>query len=223
MYWNDEGYLLGKNNFDENSVIIEVFTLDHGKCSGIVYGGSSRKQKKILQIGNKILINWKSKGENKIGYFTTELIKPISPIFFDDKKRSICILSAASILKILLPTKQVNKNIYLTFEKMLNELNESHWINLYILWEISLIKQLGFEIDFLNIKNSAISFNDPIKANENHLKIPNIYINKSIKKITNQEVREALIFNKNLFMENFIIPNKLKLPSFRNILEKYYS
>ena len=49
MYWNDEGYLLGKNNFDENSVIIEVFTLDHGKCSGIVYGGSSRKQKKYYK------------------------------------------------------------------------------------------------------------------------------------------------------------------------------
>ena len=223
MYWNDEGYLLGKNNFDENSVIIEVFTLYHGKCSGIVYGGSSRKQKKILQKGNKILINWKSKGENKIGYFTTELIKPISPIFFDDKKRSICILSAASILKILLPTKQVNKNIYLTFEKMLNELNESHWINLYILWEISLIKQLGFEIDFLNSKNSNILFNDPSKTSYSHLKIPNILLSESNKKLSNAEIREALIFNRKLFMENFIVPNKLKLPSFRNILEKYYT
>ena len=43
MYWSDEGYLLSKNNFDENSIIIEVFTLEHGKYSGIVYGGSSRK------------------------------------------------------------------------------------------------------------------------------------------------------------------------------------
>ena len=47
--------------------------------------------------------------------------------------------------------------------------------------------------------------------------------NKHIKKISNHEVKEALIFNKKLFMENFIIPNKLKLPSFRNILEKYYT
>jgi len=46
MFWQDEGYLLSKNNFDENSIIIEAFTLDHGKYSGIVYGGSSRKQKK---------------------------------------------------------------------------------------------------------------------------------------------------------------------------------
>ena len=57
MYWQDEGYLLSKNNFDENSIIIEVFTLNHGMYSGIVYGGSSKKQKKNFQIGNKIYLN----------------------------------------------------------------------------------------------------------------------------------------------------------------------
>ena len=46
MYWKDEGYLLFKTNFDENSIIIETFTLNHGKYSGVVYGGSSRKKKK---------------------------------------------------------------------------------------------------------------------------------------------------------------------------------
>ena len=101
MYWKDEGYLLSKNNISENSIIIEAFTLNHGKCSGIVYGGSSKKLKKNFQIGNKILLNWRSKSEHKIGYFNTELIKPISPLFFDDKKRSVCVLAATSILKIL--------------------------------------------------------------------------------------------------------------------------
>ena len=50
MYWKDEGYLLSKNNFDENSIIIEAFTLKHGKYTGLVYGGSSKKQKKFFQI-----------------------------------------------------------------------------------------------------------------------------------------------------------------------------
>ena len=88
MYWKDEGYLLSKNNFDENSIIIETFTLNHGKYSGVVYGGSSRKQKKKYQIGNKILLNWKSKSENRIGYFNTELINAISPQFFEDKRKT---------------------------------------------------------------------------------------------------------------------------------------
>ena len=50
MQWSDEGYLLSKNNFDENSIIIESFTLKHGKYSGLVYGGTSRSQKKKFKL-----------------------------------------------------------------------------------------------------------------------------------------------------------------------------
>ena len=50
MHWSDEGYLLSKNNFDENSIIIETITSKHGKYSGLVYGGASRKQKKIFKL-----------------------------------------------------------------------------------------------------------------------------------------------------------------------------
>ncbi len=190
MDWQDEGYLLSKHNFNENSIIIEAFTLNHGKYTGIVYGGSSRKQKKNFQAGNKILLDWKSKNENKTGYFKVELLDPISPLFFDDKKKSVCILSATSLLKILLPERQVNKKIYINFENMMNNLKLSNWIKLYIEWELSLIKELGYE--------------------------ESSYINHNI------SIKKSLAFNKNLLMENFIIPNKLKFPLFRNILENYF-
>ena len=191
MYWKDEGYLLSKNNFSENSIIIEAFTLNYGKYAGIVYGGSSSKQKRNFQIGNKILLNWKSKNENKTGYFNVELISPISPFFFDDKKRSVCILAATSILRILLPERQINKKIYCSFEKMLLDLKFDNWIRLYIIWELSLIKELGFEDD-LKINNTS-------------------------------DIKNSLAFNKNLLMDNFIIPNRLKFPLFRNILENYFA
>jgi len=190
MYWKDEGYLLSKNNFDENSIIIEVFTLKHGKYTGIVYGGSSRKQKGKFQIGNKFLLNWKSKGENKSGYFNIELLKPISPYFFDDKKKSVCILSATSLLKILLPERETNNKVYNFFENMLTELKSDDWIQIYINWELSLIKELGFEAD--------------LKTNYNI------------------DIKKALTFNRNLLMKNFFIPNSLKFPLFRNILENYF-
>ena len=223
MYWTDEGYLLSKHNFDENSIIIEAFTLKHGKYAGIVYGGSSRKQRRNFQIGNKILLNWRSKGENRSGYFNIELIKPIAPIFFDDKKRSICILSATSILKILLPERQINEKIYSSFEKMLSQLNSENWINLYIYWELSLIKNLGFETNFLGEPNSLIKNDNSIEINNSFFRIPRMLTNKNVKIYYKHEIKEALIFNKNLLMENFIVPNKLKFPLFRNILENYYT
>ena len=107
------------------------------------------------------------------------------------KKKTVCILSATSILKILLPERETNKKIYNSFENMLNGLKLNNWINLYINWELSLIKELGFED---NVKNN-----------------------------NNENIKKALLFNRNLLMENFIIPNRLKFPLFRNILENYFN
>ncbi len=222
MYWRDEGYLLSKNNFNENSIIIEAFTLKHGKYTGIVYGGSSRKQKKIFQIGNKILIHWKSKGENKTGYFNVELIYPVGPLYFDDKKRSVALLSAASILKILLPERQINKKIYGNFETMLSDLKFDHWIKQYIYWELSLIKELGYEVNLDVINNSKTISSNLITINGKDFKIPNMFMNKDFFVTNKNEINEALNFNKNILMENFIIPNKLKFPLFRNLLQNYY-
>ena len=222
MYWKDEGYLLSKFNYNENSIIIEIFTLNHGKCSGIVYGGSSRKQKKNLQIGNKILLNYNSKGENQMGYFTVELIKPISPLFFDDKKKSICILSANSILKILLPERQINKKIYHSFERLIDHFNYNDWIKIYIAWELSLIKELGFEVNFLNKEVSESRNNNSIYLNDRSIKIPKLLLQHDNENISKVEIYEALIFNKNLFMQNFIIPHQFKFPESRNILENYF-
>ena len=222
MIWSDEGYLLSKRNYDENSIIIDVFTSNYGKCSGIVYGGSSSKQKKNFQVGNKIYVTFKSKSENKIGYFTVELIKPISPFFFDDKKKSICILSASSILKILLPDNQTNKKIYNSFENLLIILNKKDWIKVYILWEIFLVKELGFEINKIKKNGSDEVENNYVEINEKVFKIPNIIAKQKDFNFTNTDISDALIFNKNILFEHFIIPNKLRFPLSRNILQKYY-
>ena len=44
MIWQDKGYLLNLNNYNENSSIAEFYTLYHGKKSGIIFGSSSKKR-----------------------------------------------------------------------------------------------------------------------------------------------------------------------------------
>ena len=119
MNWEDESYLLSKKKFRENANIINVFCKTKGRISGIVYGASSRKTRNYLQISNKLFISYNSKNQNRIGYFKTELIKPISPIYFNDKERTSALISACSILNFLLPENQPNENIYRYFEKFL--------------------------------------------------------------------------------------------------------
>ena len=45
MIWDDKGFLLSKNRYSENSLIVEIFTKNYGKISGIVFGGTSKKIK----------------------------------------------------------------------------------------------------------------------------------------------------------------------------------
>ena len=69
MNWEDECYLLSKKKFRENANIINVFSKNRGKVSGVVYGGNSRKIKNYLQISNKLYINHNAKNENRLGYY----------------------------------------------------------------------------------------------------------------------------------------------------------
>ena len=113
MIWDDTGFLLNKNKYNENSLISEIFTKDHGKVSGIIFGGTSNKIKNYLQIGNKLYVNYNSKSENRIGYFKIEIQEALSPLYFDDHKKLSCISSAMHLVKILTAEFQKNKNIYL--------------------------------------------------------------------------------------------------------------
>ena len=103
MHWQDEGFLLSKIEFRENANIINVFTNTHGKVSGIVYGGSSRKIRNFLQIANKIFVFYTSKAENRIGYFKTELVEAVSPKYFNNKKKGTryLMLSISIVLELV--------------------------------------------------------------------------------------------------------------------------
>ena len=45
---DDEGFLISKNRYSENSLIAELYTKNHGKISGIIFGGTSKKIKNYL-------------------------------------------------------------------------------------------------------------------------------------------------------------------------------
>ena len=48
MNWQDKGYLINTNKYNENSSVAEFFTNNHGKTTGIIFGSSSKKNKKLF-------------------------------------------------------------------------------------------------------------------------------------------------------------------------------
>ena len=45
MNWQDKGYLISSNRYNENSSIIELFTQERGKVKGILFGATSKNRK----------------------------------------------------------------------------------------------------------------------------------------------------------------------------------
>ena len=226
MIWEDKCYLLSKRKFRENANIINIFTQKKGKIDGIVYGGASRKIRNYLQVSNKLFVSHTSKNENRIGYFKTELIKPISPLYFNDKERTSALISICSLLNILLPDSQPNKKIYDSFEKLINTINLKNWIFFYIFFEINLIKELGYDTNLMehssSNKDKEIFFK--IKIDGYIYEIPNYLILKTIpNNFTNLLIRKSLYFTRQVMQNKFFIPNNLLFPKARIILENYFN
>ena len=134
------------------------------------------------------------------------------------------------LLDEIYETTQENTSVRRIFPKIRAKMNELYpgssldddWIKVYIIWELSLIKELGFEVNFLNTKVSKNHNNYSIYINDRFIKIPKLLLQQNDKNISKVEIYEALIFNRNLFMQNFITPHQFKFPESRNILENYF-
>lgn len=226
MKWEDECYLLSKRKFKENANIINVFCQSKGKISGIVYGGNSRKIKNYLQLSNKLFIVNNSKNENKIGYFKTELIKPISPKYFNDKKRTTAIISLCSILNILLPEAQPNKRVFESFDEFINSLDLENWIILYVFFELNLIKQLGYDPNLKNFIGNGNNLDNikKVKIDTYTYEVPEYLITKKLpRNISNILIRKSLYFTRNIIQNRFFLPNNLQFPKSRILLESYFN
>ena len=224
MNWEDEGFIISKRKFRENAIILEVFTSRFGRVNGIVYGGNSRKIKNYLQLVNKIFVVYNSKGDNKIGYFKTELIDAISPEYFDNKIKILCLNSLSSILKALLPENQSYEKIYQSLCELLKKFNDKNWLTLYLNWEINLINNLGFgfSIDSKKFSNMKENKTVNVKLDNIDYRIPSFLIFKNFNNPDIQDIYNGLNFSRSLMENKFFIPNNIPFPYSRKLLEKNF-
>ena len=183
MNWADQSFLLSKSRYSENSIIAELYTENKGKISGIIFGGTSKKIKNYLQIGNKLHVNYNSKNDNRMGYIKIEILNAYSPLYFDHKQKLSCITSAMNLVKILTVERQTNNNVFLLIENLYKLLNYKDWLKEYIFWELDLLKLLGYDLELENLveKNLEDSKTVYFANTQNEKKyVPNFLIEKNL-------------------------------------------
>jgi len=215
MNWDDTGFLLSKNQYNENSIIAEIFTENHGKISGIIFGASSKKIKNYLQIGNKLYVNHIFKSDGRIGYFKVEILEPLTPLYFNNKKKLMCITSAMNLIKLLTAESQKNSNIYNLIEDFYNFLQFNNWIKSYIFWELELLKLLGYDLDLKKIVKTETINNKVSYFVENTIEkkiVPNFLIDDESSYLDNNNLLKGLKLVGDYLEKTILKPNNLKLP-----------
>jgi len=226
MNWEDTGFLISKNRYNENSLITEVFTKNHGKVSGIIFGATSKKIKSYLQLGNLLYLNYSSKSDNRLGYFKIEIQKVFSPIYFDNNKKLLCIGSAMNLVKLLTAEFQSNNQVFSLIENFYSIISQKEWLKEYILWELELLKLVGYDLELRNLVSKEIKDNEVfyvVESSKEKKIVPNFLIDKKIYVNDLKILKNGLALVTNYLEKTILKPNNLPHPihrlQFINILK----
>ena len=215
MNWKDTGYLLSKNQYNENSAIVEIFTKKHGKISGIIFGASSKKVKNYLQVGNKLHLNFSSKNDSRLGYIKVEIDKVLTPFYFDNNEKLACIVSAMNLVKLLTVESQENINIYILINNFFLLLKKIDWLKDFVFWELQLLKLIGYDLELKNIVDVEIVNGQKqffVQRNNEKKFIPNFLIETRSNKIDNKSIINGLKLVGNYIDKSILKPNNISFP-----------
>jgi len=215
MTWDDTGFLLSKNRYNENSLIAEIFTKDHGKMSGIIFGGTSKKIINYLQTGNQLFLNYNSKSDNRIGYFKIEIFKAYSPIYFDNSQKLNCIISSMNLIKLLTAESQINIKIYNLIDEFYSVISNDNWLQKYIYWELELLKVLGYDLVLTSIVNKKIIDNKTLYVAESSTEkkiVPNFLIDKTESVKDLKTLLNGLKLIGDYLEKTILKPNNISMP-----------
>ena len=218
MNWIDEGFLINKNRYSENSIISEFYTKERGKVSGIIFGGTSKKIKNYLQIGNKLHINYNSKNTNRTGYFKIEILNANSPLYFDHKQKLSCITSAMNLIRILTADSQSNIKVFNLIENFFLFLKNDNWIKSYIFWELELLKLLGYDLELENLVEKDVKDNQTfyyVSSSKEKKFVPNFLIEKNLEVDDLKTLLSGLKLVNDYLDKTILKPNNINYPNNR--------
>jgi hypothetical protein len=129
-------------------------------------------------------------------------------------------------LNLLLPESQPYKNLFISVDKFLKDLNQENWAANYIYWELNLLKELGFDpyLEQFSEDHDESSNHKIIEIDNIKYQVPVFLLNeKKYKIIDNKSILTGLSFTRNLLSNKFFLPNNLIFPKARIILENYFN
>ncbi len=145
MDWTDDGIILSSRRYGETSAIVSILTCEHGRHSGLVRGGDSRRLRPILQTGNIVRCIWRGRLHESLGSFTLELKHATAGILLNDAVLLAGMSSACALINVLVPERENYSRVFSSLVTLLIEIeSDISWLKEYVHWEVQLLRELGF-------------------------------------------------------------------------------
>lgn len=145
MKLESPGILIGLRPFNERDAVARILTRDYGVLVGMMRGAVVAKKNKPLigQIGCAV---WNARLDSQLGMFHWDAEKNLVAKFMLNPGQLAYINAAFELLVTLLPEREAYPVLYDETIYMLENLAGDAY-RVYLGWEISLLRDLGFALD----------------------------------------------------------------------------
>lgn len=145
--WQDAAIILSVRPHGESGAVVSVLTSENGRQAGYVRGAFSKKNRGTLEIGNLVDANWRARTSENLGSLSLELSRSTAARIMHDPLKLCALQAACALCDQALPDTEGGAGLYNGVLALLDILEGEHWSVGYSMWEIALLKELGFSLD----------------------------------------------------------------------------
>lgn len=150
MEWRDIGIVIGTRRFGESGLILDAFTREHGRQSGLIYGGNSSKKRASFEIGTSLELEWRARTSDQLGHFNlSEPTAHRAAVFMGSRMALAALQSVTALLNSALPEGHSYPALFDATELVLDQLGDTEiWPALMVSWEVGFLRTVGYGLDF---------------------------------------------------------------------------
>lgn len=239
MEWRDEGIVLNARRHGESDAIVELLTREHGRHSGLVHGGASRRVKSTLLAGNTLSAAWRARLSEHLGSLAIELRRERAGAILERRDALTGLSAFAEVSRMVLPEREPHPALYAAAEILLDAVEQfefDHWAPLYVRWEMGVLEALGFGLDLSRCaatgRTSDLRYVSPKsgravcgEAGEPYrarlLVLPRFLLEPRASSPTGPDIRAGLALTGRFLCDRLLEPHQRSMPAARVRLEGF--
>lgn len=230
MLFSDEGYIIKTHRHGESSLIVTVLSFGHGKLTGYVKGGVSKKQSGVFQPGNRISFNAYARLEENMPQFRgVELVRAHAVAFMTAPEKLSVLSAFCEVMNMAAPEKADLEFLVSYIKDFMDGADDPDWLAKYAFVEFYLLEYLGIGLDlekcaatgttenlaFVSPKSGkAVSYEAGLPYADRLFRFPRCVVDKT-ETPDGAEVAELLRLTGYFLNKNFFESNGLKFPANR--------